>query len=141
MEPIVSTSAQAVLRPAALALQSDLAQLLRDGRLLTGEIVAGPTAGQVLIAIGRHRVPAQSDVRLEPGRAFLFRVEETRSGVVLHVLDGAQEEEPVLLRALREVVAHERPIGAILSELLARARASAGSERSELPRMLQALLS
>lgn len=153
MEPLVSSSAPAVLRPAAVALQSDLAALLRDGRLLAGELVAGPTDGQVLLAIGRHHVPAHSNVRLDPGRPFLFRVEETRSGIVLHVLDGAQAEEPALLRALRAVVAHERPIGTVLAELLARVRAQAAEPgspgapdsraagRAELLRTLLALVS
>lgn len=130
MEPLVASSSSAVLRPAAAALQSDLAAVLRDGRVLAGQLVSGSTDGQVLLAIGRHHVPAQSDVRLEPGRPFLFRVEETASGVVLHVLDGAGGAEPALLGALREVVAHERPLGEILSALAARIRATADAPGS-----------
>ncbi len=132
MEPLVSASAAAVVRPAPV-LPSDLALLLRDGRLVAGELLAGPDDGHLLLALGRHRVPAQSDVRLEPGRTFLFRVEETRAGVVLHVLDGAPAAEPDLLRALRAVVAHERPLGEILSDLAARLRAQAALPEGAAP--------
>ena len=83
MEPLVASTLPAVLRPQATAMQSDLAQILKDGRLVAGEVLPGPSDGNVLLALGRHRVPAQTDVRFEPGRSFLFRVEEADGGVIL----------------------------------------------------------
>ena len=133
MEPLVASTLPAVLRPQATAMQSDLAQILKDGRLVAGEGLPGPSDGNVLLALGRHRVPAQTDVRFEPGRSFLFRVEEADGGVILRVIDGAQAEEPALLRALRAVVPHERPIGQILEELALSLRATAEAwERSSI---------
>lgn len=122
MEPIVSSAAAVVLRPTP-AVQNELAGVLRDGRLLAGEVLRNQTDGSLLIAIGKFQVPAQSDVQLQPGRKFLFRVVVDESGQAsLRVLDPDVPEEPGLLRALRSVVGLERPVGEILRELAASLR-------------------
>ncbi len=117
MEPIASSGASAVLRPASGALPSDLSALLRDGRVLAAEVLASPGDGTVLLALGRHSVPAETHLRLDPGASFLARVEESASGVVLHVLEAGGAQESELLRALRAVVGEQRPIGELLGEL------------------------
>ena len=58
MEPLVASTLPAVLRPSAAALQSDLAAVLRDGRLLAGDVLIGPHEGSVTLAsseVCRHQ--------------------------------------------------------------------------------------
>jgi hypothetical protein len=134
VEPIASTGAGAVFRPASGA-GSEVLALLREGRLLRAEVLPPGPGGTVLLAIGRHVIPAETDVRLDPGARFLVLVEHAGEGVVLRVL-VPEGNEAALLRALRGVVGEEPRLGEALGEL-GRALREAGE--SELAPELRSL--
>lgn len=93
------------LQPAH-ALQGDVAAVLREGRVLAGEVLQRLDGSSLLIGIGgRYRVPANSRAELQPGDRFLFQVQRAEVGgaaseLVLRVLEG-EERESLLLRTLR----------------------------------------
>jgi len=139
VEPIASSGAGAVFRPTTGGASSELTALLRDGRVLNAEVLTGTTEGTVMLAIGRHSVPAESELDLDPGARFLVRVEQNASGIVLRILAQPEGEDALLLRALRGVVGEERPLGELLGELRAelRGRADALPELAPLLRALE----
>lgn len=140
MEPIAASGASAVFRPAGGG-SSELGALLRDGRVLSAEVLARPGDSSVLLAIGRHTIPAESELALDPGARFLVRVEQGPEGVVLRLLGSSAVEEEALLAALRTVVGEERPVGEVLGELARALRASLGrgEPMPELRALAQAL--
>lgn len=140
MEPIAASGASAVFRPAG-GPSSEVSALLRDGRVLSAEVLARPGDSSVLLAIGRHTIPAESELALDPGARFLVRVEQGAEGVVLRLLGSSAVEEEALLAALRAVVGEERPVGEVLGELARALRASLGRGEPlpELRALAQAL--
>ena len=116
MEPIASSGAGAVFRPVGSGA-GELSVLLREGRVLAGEVLANSGDGTLLLSIARHAVPAESDLRLDPGARFLVQVEQGADGIVLQLLDSAPDEEASLLRALRAAVGEERPMGELFNDL------------------------
>mgnify|MGYP001263647250 FL=1 len=135
MEPIASSGAGAVFRPSGGG-STEIAALLRNGRVLSAEVLSPPGDGTVLLAIGRHSIPAESNLRLDPGARFLVRVEQGAEGVVLKMLAAGGGQDEALLSALRGVVG-ERPLGEVLGELGRALRAALG--RSDLPPELRTL--
>jgi hypothetical protein len=135
VEPIASTGAGAVFRPTG-AGTSEVQALLRDGRVLRAEVLQLSAEGTVLLAIGRQRIPAETELRLDPGASFLVRVEEGTQGIVLRWL-APEGDEAALLRALRAVVGQGGRLGETLGEL-GRALHAAGGE-AELAPELRAL--
>src|SRR5262249_26039254 len=142
VEPIASSGSAAVFRPAGAVASGDASALLRDGRMLAAEVLSSAGDGTVLLAIGRHAIPAESELRLDPAARFLVRVEEGADGIVLRATDTPVDEEAALVSALRAVVGEDRPIGELLSELPASLRtassAPAGAEEAfaDLARVL-----
>jgi len=116
VEPIASSGAGASIRAGALG-PSELSSLLRDGRVLRAEVVSPQTDGTLLLSIARHMVPAESDLRLDPGAQLLVRVEEGRDGLVLQILAPPTESEEALVGALRARVGRQAPLGELLGEL------------------------
>ena len=142
MEPTAASSAPHVIRPVAGAAQAELSQVLRDGRVLAGTILESSPDGTLLLALGRQRVPAETDLRFQPGDHFFARVEEGLDGIVLKLLGGASQAESPLLAALRGVIGEDRPIGQLLQELAGRLRAAlpeAGSAKGALQGLLAQL--
>ncbi|MCZ6597598.1 MAG: hypothetical protein O7B99_08170 [Planctomycetota bacterium] len=142
MEPIAAQNHPIAIRPSAAALHPELATLLRDGRVLAGEVLKTLGHGTFLIGIGRSRVPAQTNLRLEPGHHFLFQVELSESTTILRILGAGAEGESELLRLLRSVIGEERPIGQLLEGIAARIRAELakpGANTDELGRLLAKL--
>lgn len=135
MEPIVSSGAAHVFRPSSSSPELNI--LLRDGRMLAAEVLSNPGDGTLMLSIGRHVVPADSDLRFEPGTTFLARVDEEPEGIVLRLLDDEGRQEPALLRALRGVVGEERPLGELFEALRA-ALALDEPPVTELARTLEA---
>ncbi len=135
MEPIASSGAGAVFRPTGGG-NSEVHALLRDGRVLKAEVLQPSANGSVLLAIGRHVIPAETELRLDPGARFLVLVEQGTQGAVLRML-APEGDQSALLRALRGVVGEERPLGAVLGELESALRPAAG--RAELAPELRAL--
>ncbi len=140
MEPIVASGASAVFRPSGGG-SSELTALLRHGRVLSAEVLARPGDSSVLLAIGRHTIPAESELALDPGARFLVRVEQGPEGVLLLLLGNSALEEEALLAALRTVVGEERPVGEVLGELARALRAGLGRGEAlpELRALAQAL--
>ena len=92
VEPIASSGAGAVFRPSTAAASPELSTLLRDGRVLAAEVLAGGTDGTLLLALGKHAVPAETDLRFPVGTRFVVRVDEEAQGVVLRVLGESDAE-------------------------------------------------
>lgn len=107
------------LRP-SIALTNDLSAVLREGRVLAGEVLQSFGGGSLLIGIGSHRIPAQAQVELRPGERFLFQVEGSGAQTTLRILEEGEGGEPSLLRALRAVLGQDQPLGRLLDELAAR---------------------
>ena len=123
---------------------SDLASLLRDGRVLAGRVAEQLANGTLVIAVGNQRIPAEALVPMQVGQSFLFRVEHGVAGIVLRLLGGAAEAEPGLLVALRQLVGQDRPIGELLANLAAALRGrldggASGGERATLQETLARL--
>ena len=114
------------VRP-VLALDGSLTSILREGRMVAGEVLQRMDGGSVLIGLGRHRVPADSQVEMQPGQRFLARVVEGEEGLVLKVLGPGGGKDSKLLLALRSVVGQDRPVGELLGEVAGRLRAALGA--------------
>jgi hypothetical protein len=144
VEPISgqATNAAAWGRPAPAA---DLSAVLRQGRVLAGEVLQTLSGGTVLIGVGRHRVPAQTDAQLQPGQRYLFEVAREGPPVQLRVLSsGAEAGDAALLRALRSALGADRPLGGVLESLLAALQREAegpSAKKGVLLRMLDAITS
>ena len=120
MDPVsLQASGHAALRP-TIALTSDVSAVLREGRVMSGEVLQTLDGGTLLIGIGSHKVPAESQVELRPGDRFLFQVEGQGSELSLRVLGDGEGGEPQLLRALRAVLGQDQPLGRLIDELSAR---------------------
>jgi hypothetical protein len=115
VEPIAS-SAGSALRPAGPGA-ADASALLRQGRILAAEVLARSADGTVQLALGRHVVPAKTELQMHPGARFLVQVAEEAGEPVLHVLTARAGEGSALLAALRRVIGAERPLGELLAEL------------------------
>lgn len=120
MDPVsLQASGLNAVRP-TIALSNDVSAVLREGRVLAGEVLQSFGGGSLLIGIGPHRVSAESQVDLRPGERFLFQVEGSGAQTTLRVLDEAEVGEPNLLRALRAVLGQDQPLGRLLDELAGR---------------------
>ncbi len=116
MEPIAPSAASGSLRPLA-SLASELSAVLRQGRVLVAEVLSSTGDGSVLLAIGRQRVPAETQVSLDPGQELLVKVEGTPDGIVLGILGDDSSDVSDLLRALRAVIGEDEPLGTLLAKL------------------------
>lgn len=134
MEPISSSSA-GVFRPTPGASNSEGAGLLRDGKIVQAEVLSQRADGTLVLSIGRHTVPAESELRLDVGARFAAQVEAHGEEIVLRALVEPAGDGEGLLRALRAVVGDGRPLGELLFEAAAALRA-----RSELSAPLARLL-
>jgi hypothetical protein len=137
MEPIAPSASTMALRPAA-AQPSEVAAILRGGRVVVAEVLSSGD-GTVLLAVGRQRVPAETALQLDPGQELLLRVEETSQGIVLGILDDDSADGSDLLRALRAVVGEDEPLGTLFARLSAELALARGEEASVLERLAQAL--
>ncbi len=124
MEPFaLQSSAPGLIRP-TINLQSDLGAVLREGRVMSGEVLQTLDGETLLIGVGSHRVPARTRVRMQQGYKFLFQVERDGETVVLRVLGEGEDGESVLLRTLRQVMGQDQPVGELLQRLAEALRAS-----------------
>lgn len=140
MEPI-SSSAAGVFRTTPGASNSEGAGLLRDGRIVQAEVLSQRADGTLVLSIGRHTVPAESELRLDVGTRFAALVEGEGAEIVLRYLVEPSGDGGELLRALRAVVGEGRPLGELLFDA-AEALRSAGERhelRPELARLQAAL--
>ncbi len=124
MEPLLSSAAVNGVRAGLQASQPELSAILRDGRLVAAEVLRSPGDGTVLLAVGRHQVPAQTNIYLSPGDSFLFRVHVEGAEIVLQTVGAESGEQPSLLAALRGVISEDRPIGELLQSVAVRVRAA-----------------
>ena len=126
MEPFaIQSLAPGLIRP-GLELSGDLSAVLREGRVLSGEVLQTLDGGSVLIGVGSHRVPARSNVKMQPGHKFLFLVQGSGDGRTLLVLDEAAGLEPRLLGALRGA-GGGGAMGRLLGELIGLLRGGSGA--------------
>jgi hypothetical protein len=143
MEPIAAQNHPIAIRPAGTGGHSvELSALLRDGRVMAGEVLESLADGGILVGIGRHKVPAQSNLRMDPGQQFLFQVQAAAGQILLRVLGVAGGEGSEFWRFLREVIGQDRPLGEMLGELAERIKAELarpGGEHAALRRLLAGL--
>jgi hypothetical protein len=134
MEPlsIQAGSESRAVRP-VLALDSSLTAVLREGRVVAGEVIQSMDGHSVLIGVGRHRVPADAQVDLQPGERFLARVERSGDEIVLRLIGGRGAPESGLVLALRRVVGEDRPVGELLGDVASRLRAALASDADGEP--------
>lgn len=117
MESIAASSGTSALVRPVIALQGDLSAVLREGRVLSGEVMQSLDGGSILIGIGEHRVPVQSQVRLPLGQRLLFVVERRGGELVLRLLSGEPGELDPLVRAIRGLLGSEVSAGRLLGQL------------------------
>jgi hypothetical protein len=142
MEPVAPKNPAIAIRPVSGGAPIELADLLRDGRVLAGEVLQSLADGSVVIGIGRHKVPADTHLRLDPGQHFLFQVAAAGEQVVLRVLGPGGGEDGDFWRFLRQVIGEDRPLGELLHELATRVRAELerpGHALDALSRLLASL--
>lgn len=124
MDPLaIQAGTLQTVRP-VLGLDASLTSILREGRMVAGEVLQTFAGHSVMIGIGRHRVPAESGVELQTGQRFLARVVEGKDGIVLKIVGGPQSQDSRLLVALRSAVGQDRPIGQLLGDVASRLRAA-----------------
>jgi len=122
MEPLAN-SGISLIRPVG-ALQGDLSAALREGRVLTGQVLERSAGGTLMLGIGGQRVPANGGPELETGERFLARVVRHGGELALRIMPtGAVGDEMALLRAVRGLLGEERPLGARLGDLASALRA------------------
>jgi hypothetical protein len=105
-----------LIRP-VLELQADLGAVLREGRVMSGEVLQTLNGETILVGVGSHRVPARTGVRMPPGHKFLFQVVREGEVLVLRVLGAGAADESNLLQALRKVMGQDQPLGELLQRL------------------------
>jgi hypothetical protein len=115
---ILATHLRSSPDPASGVQRTDLAELLRPGRVLAG-VVLEINGREALLGLGQHRVTALAPSGLAVGQQLVLRAgpESGTQGVLLDVLGAAGGQEPGLLRMLRAVVGLDRPIGELLEEI------------------------
>lgn len=132
MEPLSNPIGGALKVRALQATNANLAVLLQDGMLVSGEVV-DVADGTAHLSLGGRRVPAETQVELRPGERFLARVQHQGDTFVLRLLDAPPEPEKSLVSALRAVLAEDRPVGAIVARLadeLRNLRANSGDPKT-----------
>lgn len=141
MEPIASSGPGASPRSLGGG-GGELAALLRDGRILSAEVLTKPGEGTLLLALGRHVIPAESGLQLEPGERFLVRVKQGPEGTALERLLAPPATQETLLAALRDGVGERRPLGELFGALARALRAALTEPNAppELRTLLEGLL-
>lgn len=94
--------------------------ILRVGRVLRGQVVEAFGDRAFLVRVGKHRFSLQADIDLAIGQNFYFRVDRgrTKDELQLTILAEPGLTEFRLQDALRMVLCADRPVGAVLIELL-----------------------
>ncbi len=116
MDPLSSPVVEALKLRALQPQSSGLANLLRDGQVIAGEVLE-VFEGTAFLSLGGRRVAAETDVELEPGQRFLARVEQRGESVVLRLLGKGADEEAPLIVALRALLADHADAGTLLTRL------------------------
>jgi hypothetical protein len=119
------------IRPAQ-ALQGDLASILRQGRIVAGEVLDLLDGGTIVIGLAGQRVQAENHVDLAPGDRFLARVEYLEGALVLQLAGGGEAADDQLLAALRKLAGSELDARSVY-ELLEQA----GVSGNDLPALLR----
>lgn len=96
-----------------------LAEILRAGRVLRGQVLEAFGGNAYLVGCQRHRFSLQADVALQVGQEFLFRVDPGRTDdeLRLTILGDPGLTEFRLRDALRMVLRQERPLGDLMISL------------------------
>lgn len=75
-------------------VRPDAAQiLLRLNTVLQGEVLQLLDGHSIVLGVGAHRVPAETQVELKLGQKFLFQVQENEGKLVLKILPEAPQQE------------------------------------------------
>lgn len=96
--------------------------LLKINAILQGEVLELLDGGSVVIGVGRHRVPADSNVELKLGQKFSFQVLEQEGKIVLKVLPEPapppEENAPAnSFRLFQQTAGKDAPLGEVLGKL------------------------
>jgi len=140
MEPILQSAAAIRLQPVP-GLQADVRAALKEGNVLTGEVLLVLGDGTLVVGVGRHRVPTQTQADMSVGQRFQFEVEGSGDELRLCVLPQVGGAEGDLIHALREHLGDDQPSECLLHDLMGRLRASltGGSSDATVLRLLNQL--
>jgi len=113
-----------------------LATILRVGRVLRGQVLEVFGGNSYLVRVAKHRFSLLSDVSLQVGQEFLFRVDKGRTAdeLQLTILSDPGLTEFRLRDALRMVLHQQQPLGDLMismGEAVTEALGE-GGEHSEL---------
>jgi hypothetical protein len=140
-----SSGISPLLRP-SVALQSNLIALMREGRVLAGEVLERLDGGTYVIGVAGRRVPAQSPSELEVGTRLRLELVRNGNDVALRILPERESaprpprDEPALFRVLRGLARANPALAEVLVEL--ESLLSSGGERQagESREVLESLL-
>ena len=107
----------------------DLVNGLRQGRVLTGEVLQSLPGGRLLVGMGEQRVTASTSDELQPGNRYLFEIVDGDGELRLRAFARQDGGEGDLLKTLRAALGAEQPIGALLEALAAELERDAGGGR------------
>jgi hypothetical protein len=121
MEPLSALSSTSPMPRPAPVVAPDLASVLRDGRVVQGEVLQSFGGGGVLVGIGRHRVPADAGADAKPGDRLWFAVRSAAGGAIaLRALAGGDAgTDARVARALHALVGDVPPRALALATLAA----------------------
>jgi len=122
VEPLSNPIATALKLPSLQGNNANLSILLQDGMVVAGEVIE-TTDGTAYLSLGGKRVPAETAVQLRAGERFLARVQHQGETLVLRLVSPTPEPERTLVDALRTVLAEDRPVGTLITRLVADLRA------------------
>lgn len=114
---------------------NDLVSVLRQGRVLTGEVLQSMPGGRLLVGVGEHKVTASTSDELQPGNRYLFEIVDGEGSLHLRAFAGQAGDDGELFKTLRAALGAEQPIGALLEVLAAELeRETLGGERHRAAR-------
>ena len=126
MDPLAALSAvQPALRPTGPP-SGDLAAIFQEGRVLSGEVLQRGDGSSVLIGIGRHRVAAEAQVRLQVGQRFMVLVQYEGGQPLLRLLSPQDMGASKLLTAMRALATDASGVGKLFGHLVGQLRSSSG---------------
>ncbi|NUQ48596.1 MAG: lysophospholipid acyltransferase family protein [Phycisphaerae bacterium] len=80
---------------------NDLVSVLRQGRVLTGEVLQSMPGGRLLVGVGEHKVTASTSDELQPGNRYLFEIVDGEGSLHLRAFAGQAGDDGELFKTLR----------------------------------------
>ena len=137
LRPTGSPSAPSSLLPVASA--HDLPAALRAGRAVQGRVRAD-SGGELVVAVGRARLPLTGQHGLSAGQPLTVRLVTTANGPALEIETPRRAASPAANELLRHAIPRQRELGALLAALRSPPRPSWNALSIEQRQSAEALL-